>query len=216
MDIDIAVGLKWQGPPLDNERTYYELNSTMHFLVLGMGSPTHDEALAFEKGDLHLRYIGNQGLFCLVFRFGLEGRGIPWLMATFQLRDVDDDVLLVPEVMPILTMVLVDTTTHVIRGIRHTQANPAFSRGWCATLRLQEGAKALRAEYEAQSLLAALDAFTPTQLARYIGRRDEVLDDNGVQSGGAVYFAMHSRFFRDPVPGRDAFLAAVWPARGHL
>lgn len=103
-----------------------------HELVLFLADPTADETEAAARGTAEFALFAEADLLLLLYRFGRPGRGIPWSDAPYSWHMAGSERALPPptglaEPHALLTVMLVDAGTGIIRALRVVTLPPALT-----------------------------------------------------------------------------------------
>lgn len=158
------------------EVAQYQHRGGGHELLLCLACPTGTEVEAVRRGEAEFALYAHEDLIVLLYRFGAAGRGIPWSDAPYSWHLVPaGERALPPDVAgnerALLTVVLVDAATGIIRALRVVSWSPAFTAAVHAAIRAQAARPWSEAVYDAAlDLLYARYPTTGALLERAVAR----------------------------------------------
>lgn len=163
----LAVGERIPEMPDIVEGAHYNFQASGHLLILSIPNPTSDEIKAVRRGPLELRVLGNDIAFFLLFRFGQIGQGVPWSDARFEWSRVSPENRHVPADDEVITwtIILLDSATQLVQGIRVMTPDSAFQRTIHQAIRRQALRPTLPTRAEADAYIARIERYTSAQLA---------------------------------------------------
>lgn len=127
-------------PQLLVDGAVYNYTVTGHELTCYLERPARDEVRAFRKGRAKFALLEEGPVLFLLHRFG---EALPWSDAPYSIHLVPEErrqlppALLGPHSRALLTAMLVDRSTGVIRGMRALSWSPGFTRVMHAAIRRQ-------------------------------------------------------------------------------
>lgn len=112
------------------ELAQYQYRGGGHELVLFLRQPTSREVRAARQGLASFAFYADQDLLVLLYAFG---DGLPWSDAPYSWHLVPKSERVLPpetrgEERALLSLVLVDATTGIIRALRVVTLTPTFTR----------------------------------------------------------------------------------------
>lgn len=131
MNHPIAVGLPYSAKRRSwPECSQYNFRGGEHELALFFGDPSRAEVDAFASGAGDLALYVESPVIVMIYRFGVEGAGIPWSDAPYSWHLVPaHERKLPPELggQDALRIVLVDAGTGLVRALRLVLLPEAFT-----------------------------------------------------------------------------------------
>lgn len=140
------------------EIAQYNYRQGGHELVLFFRSPTSREIRAVRQGAAEFALYHHEDLVVLLYRFGPPGEGVPWSDApyTWHLVPPEQRTLppagdeLGPEARALLSVILVDAGTGIVRALRQVSLSPEFTRALHDAIREQAARTWSEPVYDAQ------------------------------------------------------------------
>ena len=112
------------------EGAQYNYRSGQHELILFYRSPQKSETMDVRKGDCEFGLLVEGDVIFLLYRFG---ESLPWSDATFSTHLVPEDERSTPqpelstEIRALLSVILVDAATGIIKAMRAVTLSPSFT-----------------------------------------------------------------------------------------
>jgi hypothetical protein len=125
-----------------SEGAEYNWRGGGHELVLRLSRPTAVEVAAVQRAPLDLALWTGDDVLVLLYRFGAGGSGIPWSDAPYSIHRVPEAERvpppeLEPGQMPLMTVVLLDADTGIVRVVRAVSLPHGFGAALHAAIRAQ-------------------------------------------------------------------------------
>lgn len=166
----LEVGKPIPDAPELPEGCFYNFLKGEHWLSLNFPNPTREEVLAITKGRFELRAIGNDLAMFVIFRFGAEGTGLPWSEARFEWSRVPPEERMLPDdASNFWRIVLLDTATQKVAGLRGITTDPEFQKAVNDGIRLQANRLFPPKEADVERYVERMNRYSPEELAHLAG-----------------------------------------------
>lgn len=140
------------------EGAEYNYRAGGHELAIRLSRPMPAEIEGVRRGQSEFALYASGDQLLLLYRFGAPGAGLPWSDAPYSWHEAPaEQRQLLPETegaaRALLTVVLLDADTGLIRALRAVTFSPAFTTALHAAIRAQAGQPWSEALYDANRAL---------------------------------------------------------------